>query len=467
MRQSATVRGLIATLLSLALAGMVALAGPTASATAATSTSTSQLQARAIYFQGKGDTSGRDAAIAALTQQSAWQGKAWRDFVNDWSRITAGMKMNTAVPSGLPTKNHVFVVLGSALTSSGGVSTKLERRLKLALKGLQAYPNSKVLVSGGAPRNGKTEAAVMQAWLLGKGVAKSRVITETTSTSTVGNARNSMQILADRGGFSSYTIVTDSSHIRRASVLFLAGALRVAEQNNKSWSIKPVANLVFSDLATAGQKELSASSAEYAASNVAGVFSLTSQYNELSSNPPTAAKLAAISITAPTKLSYGVGESLNSAGLVVTATYSDDSTRVVTGSAKLSGFISKKLANGTVTVSYTEGGLTKTSSFGYQIGKASSSAKITVASAKAKLLKTKLAVQVKVKASSVKPTGTVKLYLDGKLARTVKLKKSDSGVAKFTVVFNKVGSRQFTVKYSGDSLTKAADGTTVKVKVTK
>jgi len=467
MRQSATVRGLIATLLSLALAGMVVLVGPTASATAATSTSTAQLQTRAIYFQGKGDTSGRDAAIAALTQQSAWQGKAWRDFVEDWSEITAGMKMNTAVPSGLPTKNHVFVVLGSALTSSGGVSTKLERRLKLALKALQAYPNSKILVSGGAPRNGKTEAAVMQAWLLDKGVAKSRIITETTSTSTVGNARNSMQILADLGGFTSYTIVTDSSHIRRASVLFLAGTLRVAQQNNKTWSIKPVANLVFSDLATAGQKELSASSAAYAASNVAGVFGLTSQYKDVSSNPPTTAKLSAIGITAPTKVSYGVGEALNSAGLIVTATYSDGSTRVVTGAAKLSGFSSAKLAEGTVTVSYAEGGLTKTSSFGYQIGKASSTAKISLGATKVKLLKTKLAVKVKVGAGSVKPTGTVKLFLDGKLARTATLKKDAAGTAKFSFVFNKVGKRQLTVQYSGDALIKAANSKATKLTVTK
>ncbi len=467
MRQSATVRSLIATLLSAALAGMIALSGPVAPASAATSTDTTSLRAKAIYLQGKGDFDGRDAAVAALTKQSSWQGKVWRDFVEDWADVTAGMKMNTAVPSGLPTKNHVFILLGSALTSSGKASTKLERRLKLAAKALKAYPNSKILVSGGAPKNGKTEAAVMKSWLLANGVASSRIISESKSTSTVGNARYSMEILYKLGGYTTYTIITDSSHIRRASVLFMAGTVRVEEQNSKTWSIKPVANVVYPDLATAGQKALSASSAEYAASNVAGVFGLTSQYKALASGTTTSTKLTSIALTKPSRLAYGIGDSLSTSGMVVKASYSDGSSRTVTGSAKLSGFSSAKIAKGTVTVSYSEGGVTKTSSFSYTVGKANSAAKISLASSKAKLLKTKLAVQVKVSAGSAKPTGTVKLYLDGKLARTATLKKTSAGVAKFTFVFNKTGTRQFTVTYSGDSLTTSATGKAVKVTVAK
>lgn len=467
MRQSATARSLIATLVSAALAGTIALVGPAMPASAAAAPSATQLRTKIIYLQGKADSGGRDAAIADLVEQSAWQGKAWRGFVTEWSKVIAGMKMNTAVPTGLPAKSHAFVVLGSALTSSGKVSTKLERRLKLALKALQAYPNSKVVVSGGAPRNGVTEAAAMQAWLLGKGVAKDRIIAETKSSSTVGNARYSMEILAGMGGFTTYTVVTDSSHIRRASVLFLAAKLRVEEQKGKSWAIKPVANLVFPDLATAGQKALSASSAAYAASNVAGVFGLTSAYNALVSSPPATAKLASISVTNPTKLVYGVGEPLSTAGLVVRAGYDDDSSREVTGSAKLTGFSSAKLGTGSVTVSYTESGVTKSASFAYKVAKVASTAKITLGATKAKLLKAKLSVKVKIGSGSVKPTGTVKLYLDGKLARTATLKKGAAGLATFSFVFNKVGVRKFTVQYSGDALTASAKGKTVKLTVVK
>ncbi|PFG17109.1 Ig-like domain-containing protein [Propionicimonas paludicola] len=467
MRQSVIARRLIAVLLSAALGGTIALSAPVASASAASDTDLATLQAKVVYLQGKGDLSGRDAAIAAISKQSAWQGKLWKGFVGDWTRVLAGMKMNTSVPSGLPSKNHAFVVLGSALTSSGKVSAKLERRLKLALKAAQTYPHSTLLVSGGAPRNGKTEAAVMKAWLLDHGVDKDRIITETKSSSTVGNARYSMEILADRGGFTSYTVVTDSSHIRRSSVLFLAAKLRVEENRGKAWSMKPVANLVFPDLATAGQKPLSASSAAYAASNVAGVFGLTAKYKALAAGPSPSVTLSSIRVTEPTDLSYGLGEKLNLAGFVVTAGYSDGSTRVVTDDVTLSGFSSAKIATGTVTVTYSEGSRTKEVSFDYQVGKAASSAKITLGAAKAKLLKTKLSVQVKIAAGPVKPTGKISLYLDGKLARTVTLKKEAAGVAKFTFVFSKTGSRQFTVKYSGDAQTTAVSGKAVKVTVTK
>lgn len=213
---------------------------------------------------------------------------------------------------------------------------------------------------------------------------------------------------------------------------------------------------------------MSASSAAYAASNVAGVFGLTSQYKALVADPPVAAKLASISVTNPTKLVYGVGESLRTTGLVVKAGYDDGSRREVTGSAKLTGFSSAKLGAGSVTVSYTEGGQTASASFAYQVAKkVASTAKITLGATKAKLLKTKLAVKVKIGSGSVKPTGTVKLYLDGKLARTLTLKKKAAGVAKFTFVFNKIGVRKFTVAYSGDNVTAAAKGKAVKLTVVK
>ena len=75
------------------------------------------------------------------------------------------------------------------------------------------------------------------------------------------------------------------------------------------------------------------------------------------------AELVQISVThAPTKTVYGVGETLDLTGIVVTATYSDALTSTVTESCLFSP------ANGTVlttsdtsiTISYTEAGITKT-----------------------------------------------------------------------------------------------------------
>ena len=69
--------------------------------------------------------------------------------------------------------------------------------------------------------------------------------------------------------------------------------------------------------------------------------------------------LASITVTPPTKTEYNVGESLDKAGMVVTATYNDE----ITADATLSGFDSSAAGEVTVTVSYTEGDITKTATF--------------------------------------------------------------------------------------------------------
>ena len=76
---------------------------------------------------------------------------------------------------------------------------------------------------------------------------------------------------------------------------------------------------------------------------------------------PATKALDSISITtAPTTMNYTVGNSFNPAGMVVKATYEDDATQYpVTGYTVTDG---ASLSNGqpTVTISYTEGGVTKT-----------------------------------------------------------------------------------------------------------
>lgn len=74
-------------------------------------------------------------------------------------------------------------------------------------------------------------------------------------------------------------------------------------------------------------------------------------------------ELSSISVTPPTKTEYNVGDSLDTTGMVVTATYSDGSTKDVTADATLSGFDSSAAGEVTVTVSYTEGDVTKTATF--------------------------------------------------------------------------------------------------------
>lgn len=77
--------------------------------------------------------------------------------------------------------------------------------------------------------------------------------------------------------------------------------------------------------------------------------------------------LSSIKVTPPTKLSYKTGEDLDTAGMKVTAVYSNNSEKDVTDQAVLSGFNKNKAGSQTVTVTYTEDGVTVTSSFAVMV----------------------------------------------------------------------------------------------------
>ena len=75
-------------------------------------------------------------------------------------------------------------------------------------------------------------------------------------------------------------------------------------------------------------------------------------------------QLISITVTPPTRTVYSVGESFDDSGMIVTATYDDGNYREVTGwTTDFSDVTSEKGVNKKVIVSYTEGEITKQSSF--------------------------------------------------------------------------------------------------------
>lgn len=88
----------------------------------------------------------------------------------------------------------------------------------------------------------------------------------------------------------------------------------------------------------------------------------TEDAEDENATPVITKTLASIAITtAPTKVAYAVGESFVADGMVVTATYSDDSTDVLAANAYTYAPDGELSAEDTeITVSYTEGGVTKT-----------------------------------------------------------------------------------------------------------
>ena len=75
-------------------------------------------------------------------------------------------------------------------------------------------------------------------------------------------------------------------------------------------------------------------------------------------------QLISITVTPPTRTVYSVGESFDDSGMIVTATYDDGEERTVEGTISETSSLTKSAGiDNEVTVSYTEGEITKQSSF--------------------------------------------------------------------------------------------------------
>lgn len=82
-------------------------------------------------------------------------------------------------------------------------------------------------------------------------------------------------------------------------------------------------------------------------------------------------RLSAITVTTkPNKLTYEYGDTLATTGMVVTASYSDSQTKTVTGYSCSSTTFST-VGNQVVTVSYTENGVTQTTTFNVTVNRKS------------------------------------------------------------------------------------------------
>jgi hypothetical protein len=320
-----------------------------------------------------------------------------------------------------------------------------------------------VLVSGGAPKSGVTEGEAMHDWLVDNGVPEERITTETRSSSTVGNAKYSIAILAAKPDVTSYTLVSDASHVRRAGVLFDAAVMQTQEKSGRAWGITRIANVAYKDKTIVNPA--SDATTTVIAAEVASLLGL-SGYSAMVSKPPAAAKLTALSVVPPSSTKYQVGAKLKTTGLKATAVFdSGAGTLLVTDKVSLSGFDASKVGAPVVTASFTAGSVTKAASFTVSVTKASASVKLKFSTTKVKRNKTRVTVSAKVaSATGIGAPGKVTFYSGKAKLKTVSLKK---GAASYKLsVFTKTGTKTITVTYSGSELVKSAKGV-AKFKVTK
>jgi uncharacterized SAM-binding protein YcdF (DUF218 family) len=112
-----------------------------------------------------------------------------------------------------------IVILGAGLFPDGGIRPVLEERLRTGFRLARAYPTARVVVTGGLPQNGRTEARAMADWLRGAGIAPWRIVEEGYSASTVQNAQYADRIFRDRGTTGA-VVVTSGDHLKRAVLNF-------------------------------------------------------------------------------------------------------------------------------------------------------------------------------------------------------------------------------------------------------
>lgn len=133
------------------------------------------------------------------------------------------------VPSTTPqpvSGRVAIVVLGYGLNANGKMAPELVNRVSVGKAQSEVTTGAPIVVTGGVPKKGVTEAAAMRTWLVDNGVSASRILVEDKSGSTVGNAQNSAEILRAQG-IRDIVLVTSPNHIRRGAADFGAMGLRV------------------------------------------------------------------------------------------------------------------------------------------------------------------------------------------------------------------------------------------------
>lgn len=108
-----------------------------------------------------------------------------------------------------------IVILGYGLKPDGTMREILRRRVLTGLIVAQFFPQSPIIVTGGNPQNGKTEAGQMRNMLALLGFPANRIIVEDKANSTVQNARFSVP-LAKEANTSGIILVTSTTHQGRA-----------------------------------------------------------------------------------------------------------------------------------------------------------------------------------------------------------------------------------------------------------
>lgn len=302
-----------------------------------------------VYYRDYQEQAATDIerVLAELKQVDETKYEAWRQIMDYWSYANTDMKVNIGVaPDGLPDDDSVcIVILGLALNSNGTMKDELIGRLQVGLATANKYPNSYVVVTGGGTASGNpnvTEGGLMGDWLLDQGLDPDRLIVENKAPDTVGNAKNTFAILNEQyPSVKSLIMITSDYHVPRGSILFYSKCLLSAYESGS----EPLAMISNAGYNTGSKGYETIPLQANGVASVAGV-SLSGVSVELS-------QVNGLIIDQP--IPYQSGGTLN---LNVQAVYNSGFQRDVSDSVTITDFDPALGENQTITVSYSENGIT-------------------------------------------------------------------------------------------------------------
>lgn len=207
----------------------------------------------AVWQRFKGNQAESDQHMTTLAKLNAGKAADINRIFDTVDRILATPLKEKADKGKLDDKGAI-VTLGYALNPDGSMHQILVERLQTTLAMAKANPDAIIILTGGVPKNHKTEGKLMADWLIEKGVSKDRIIEENYATSTVGNALFSSYALS-RHNIKHATIISSASHVRRGQTLFEIASWQTGPQgitfDTVSYPDKP-----HKDLAKASESEL-------------------------------------------------------------------------------------------------------------------------------------------------------------------------------------------------------------------
>lgn len=116
-----------------------------------------------------------------------------------------------------PGKADALIVLGY-VSKDGRIHPLLKERLDEAYKLFRQYGHEYIIVSGGAVGSRRSEAELMEKYLIEKGVPAKRVLKEDKSNNTVQNLIFSKQLM-EQYQLKSFVIITNLFHVRRTKYI--------------------------------------------------------------------------------------------------------------------------------------------------------------------------------------------------------------------------------------------------------